>query len=363
MFLEPKESILKLDAYKPNFGSSNLKKLIRLSANENALGYSPRIDKELKIENFNRYPPQHSEELVKTISKIKNLDQNKIILGNGSDDLISVIAQTFLKPGDEAIYSEYGFLQFPQSITVAGGIKKIAKDINFHVSVDNILKLITDKTRLIFLANANNPTGTFISKREVFRLINNIPENVLLVYDAAYAEYIRHDDYIDGSDLVEKYNNVIMLRTFSKSHGLAGLRLGWGYSNCKIINFLMAVRGPFSVNSIAIEAGIIAMKDIEFQNYCYDFNIKSMKFMEIELGKLGVKFINSSTNFILLNLSDQNKNAAKNAALFFKHNGVLVREMNVYNLPNYIRVSLGTEEENDYFLKLLKKFIIQNDNR
>ena len=362
MFLEPKESILNLDAYKPNFGSSNLKKLIRLSANENALGYSPRIDKELKIKSFNRYPPQHSEELIKTISKIKNLDQTKLILGNGSDDLISVIAQTFLKPGDEAIYTEYGFLQFPQSITVAGGIKKVAKDINFHVSVDNILNLITNKTRIIFLANANNPTGTFISKSEVYRLINNIPENTLLVYDAAYAEYIRHDDYIDGSELVKNYNNVIMLRTFSKLHGLAGLRLGWGYGNSKIINFLMAVRGPFSVNSMAIEAGIIAMKDIDFQNYCFDFNLKSMKFMEIELNKLGVKFINSSTNFILINLSDQDESLAKNAVLFFKKNGVLVREMNVYNLPNYIRVSLGTEKENHYFLKLLKKFISQNDN-
>ena len=362
MFLEPKEAILNLDTYKPNFGSSNLKKLIRLSANENALGYSPRIDKELKIESFNRYPPQHSEELIKTISKINNLDQNKIILGNGSDELISVIAQTFLKPGDEAIYSEFGFLQFPQSITVAGGIKKIAKDINFHVSVDNILKLITDKTRLIFLANANNPTGTFISKSEVYRLINNIPENILLVYDAAYAEYIRNDDYIDGSELVEKYNNVIMLRTFSKLHGLAGLRLGWGYSNSKIINFLMSVRGPFSVNSMAIKAGIIAMKDLDFQNYCFDFNIKSMKFMEIELEKLGVKFINSSTNFILINISDEDNFSAKNAVLFFKNNGMLVREMNVYNLPNYIRVSLGTDEENNYFLKLLKKFITKNDN-
>ena len=124
----------------------------------------------------------------------------------------------------------------------------------------------------------------------------------------------------------------------------------------------MAVRGPFSVNSIAIEAGIIAMKDIDFQNHCFNFNLESMKFMEIELSKLGIKFVNSSTNFILINLSDRDNSSAKNAVLFFKKNGVLVREMNVYNLPNYIRVSLGTEEENNYFLKLLKKFITQNDN-
>ena len=124
----------------------------------------------------------------------------------------------------------------------------------------------------------------------------------------------------------------------------------------------MSVRGPFSVNSVAIEAGIIAMKDIDFQNYCFDYNLKSMKLMEIELEKLGIKFINSSTNFILINLSDKDKFTAKNAVLFFKNNGVLVREMGVYNLPNYIRVSLGTEEENKYFLKLLKKFFIKNDN-
>ena len=363
MLLEPKESILNLDAYKPNFGSSNLKKLIRLSANENPLGYSPRIDKELKMKSFNRFPPQHSEELVKTISKIKNLDHNKIILGNGSDDMITIIAQTFLKPGDEAIYTEYGFLQFPQSISVAGGVKKIAKDVNFHVSVDNILKLITDKTRLIFLANANNPTGTFINKNEVYKLIENIPKNILLVYDAAYAEYIRDIDYIDGSELVEKYKNVIMLRTFSKLHGLAGLRLGWGYCSSEIIKYLMAVRGPFSVNSMAIDAGIIAMEDVNFQNFCFDFNLKSMKFMVNELNNLNVKFINSSTNFILINLSDKDKLSAKKAASFFRDNGVLVREMNVYNLPNHIRVSLGTEEENNYFLNLLKKFVTQNANR
>ena len=251
---------------------------------------------------------------------------------------------------------------FRRAALSTAAIPVVIDEDNYTFSVANALSAVTEKTRILFLANANNPTGTFISKSEVYRLINNIPENVLLVYDAAYAEYIKNDDYIDGSELVEKYNNVIMLRTFSKLHGLAGLRLGWGYSDSKIINYLMAVRGPFSVNSIAIEAGIIAMKDIDFQNYCFDFNIKSMKFMEIELDNLSVNFIKSSTNFILINLSDKDKLSAQNAVLFFKKNGVLVREMNVYNLPNYIRVSLGTEEENKYFLKLLKKFIIKNDN-
>ena len=363
MFPKPKNSVLNLDSYKPNFGSSNLKQLIRLSANENPLGYSPKIDKELKMNFFNRYPPQHSENLIKTISKIHHLDASKLILGNGSDDLISVIAQTYLKPGDEAIYTQYGFLQFPQSIAIAGGEKKVALDDRFHVSVDNILNLITNKTRLIFLANANNPTGTFINKNEIYRLIENIPNNVLLVYDAAYAEYIRHENYTDGSDLVEKYNNVIMLRTFSKLHGLAGLRLGWGYSNSQIINYLMSVRGPFSVNSVAINAGIIAMEDLEFQDYCYNFNSKCLKWMECQLNQLGLEFIKSITNFILIKISSKDLSLSDKAVAFFKEKGLLVRGMNVYNLPLYIRVSFGTEEENQYFIKILKEFLsLKNGN-
>ena len=168
------------------------------------------------------------------------------------------------------------------------------------MSVDNILNLLTDKTRLIFLANANNPTGTFISKNEVYRLINNIPENILLVYDAAYAEYIKNDDYIDGSELADKYENVIMLRTFSKLHGLASLRLGWGYSSENIIENLMKVRGPFSVNAAAIMAGVAALEDLEFQKKSVQHNLKWMSWLETELKSLNLDFQSSITNFLLI---------------------------------------------------------------
>ena len=200
-----KSSIEKLESYKPNFGNGKVKSLIRLSANEGALGTSSNAIKAINSfsTDLNRYPPQISENLVDAISKRYSVDRNKIILGNGSDELISILAQAFLSSEDEAIYTEYGFLQFPQAISITGAKGIIAKDNKLTVSVDSILSKITKKTKLIFLANANNPTGTFISKDEVIRLHKSIPSNVLLVYDAAYSEFITHDDYIDGSELVD----------------------------------------------------------------------------------------------------------------------------------------------------------------
>ncbi len=357
MFPLPKKTILSLNPYKPNFGLLKSENQIRLSANENPLGCSPNINKNLTLQDLNRYPPQNSEDLIKTISITHKINKNKIILSNGSDELISIIAQSYLNPGDEAIYTQYGFLQFPQCIAVSGGVGKIARDENFTANVDNILTLLSKKTRIIFLANANNPTGTFLKRDEVYRLVENIPKDVLFVYDAAYAEYIREDSYIDGKELVEKFDNVIMLRTFSKLHGLAALRLGWGYANEKIINYLMTVRGPFSVNAIAIKAGILAMQDLDFQDYCYKFNLENMKWMENELNKIGIVFQKSFANFILLKLDSKDNNSAMELEKFFCSRGILVRNMKVYNLPEFIRVSLGTKNENEYFIKILTEFL------
>ena len=351
----PRKSILELKPYKPNFGKTKVKNFIRLSANENPLGCSPNILK-LKNIDFNRYPPQHSESLIESISNRYNLDKNKIILGNGSDELISIIAQSFLNDGDEAIHTEYGFLQFSQAIKVAGGKSIVAKDNHLTVSVDNILEVVSQKTRLIYLANANNPTGTFISKTEVIRLIKSLPKNILLVYDAAYAEYINHTDYTDGTFLVEKYKNFVMLRTFSKLHGLAALRLGWAYCSREIGNILMSVRGPFSVNAIAINAGIIAIKDKTFQKKCLNYNIDNMKWMEKELNKLKISFQKSVVNFILLKFPTLKKFNAKNAEKFLSKKGILVRGMQAYNLEHYLRVSLGTKKENVVFINALKEF-------
>jgi len=354
-----KSSIEKLESYKPNFGNGKVKSLIRLSANEGALGTSSNAIKAINSfsTDLNRYPPQISENLVDAISKRYSVDRNKIILGNGSDELISILAQAFLSSEDEAIYTEYGFLQFPQAISITGAKGVIAKDNKLTVSVDNILSNITKKTKLIFLANANNPTGTFISKDEVIRLHKSIPSNVLLVYDAAYSEFITHDDYIDGSELVDNSENVIMLRTFSKLHGLASLRLGWGYCSNYILNNLMKVRGPFSVNLAAILAGTAAINDIDFQNRSIEHNIKWMDWLEKELKKLNLSFQTSVTNFLLIKFSNETQFNAQSAEKFLASRGILVRGMSVYNLPSYLRISLGTEEENMTLIKELKSFL------
>ena len=354
-----KSSIEKLESYKPNFGNGKVKSLIRLSANEGALGTSSNAIKAINSfsTDLNRYPPQISENLVDAISKRYSVDRNKIILGNGSDELISILAQAFLSSEDEAIYTEYGFLQFPQAISITGAKGVIAKDNKLTVSVDNILSNITKKTKLIFLANANNPTGTFITKDEVIRLHKSIPSNVLLVYDAAYSEFITHDDYIDGSELVDNSENVIMLRTFSKLHGLASLRLGWGYCSNYILNNLMKVRGPFSVNLAAIMAGTAAINDIDFQNKSIEHNIKWMSWLEKELKKLNLSFQISVTNFLLIKFSNETQFNAESAEKFLASRGILVRGMSVYNLPSYLRVSLGTEEENRTLIKELKSFL------
>lgn len=354
-----KSSIEKLESYKPNFGNGKVKSLIRLSANEGALGTSSNAIKAINSfsTDLNRYPPQISENLVDAISKRYSVDRNKIILGNGSDELISILAQAFLSSEDEAIYTEYGFLQFPQAISITGAKGIIAKDNKLTVSVDSILSNITKKTKLIFLANANNPTGTFISKDEVIRLHKSIPSNVLLVYDAAYSEFITHDDYIDGSELVDNSENVIMLRTFSKLHGLASLRLGWGYCSNYILNNLMKVRGPFSVNLAAILAGTAAINDIDFQNRSIEHNIKWMDWLEKELKKLNLSFQTSVTNFLLIKFSNETQFNAQSAEKFLASRGILVRGMSVYNLPSYLRVSLGTEEENMTLIKELKSFL------
>ena len=354
-----KSSIEKLESYKPNFGNGKVKSLIRLSANEGALGTSSNAIKAINSfsTDLNRYPPQISENLVDAISKRYSVDRNKIILGNGSDELISILAQAFLSSEDEAIYTEYGFLQFPQAISITGAKGIIAKDNKLTVSVDSILSNITKKTKLIFLANANNPTGTFISKDEVIRLHKSVPSNVLLVYDAAYSEFITHDDYIDGSELVDNSENVIMLRTFSKLHGLASLRLGWGYCSNYILNNLMKVRGPFSVNLAAILAGTAAINDIDFQNKSIEHNIKWMSWLEKELKKLNLSFQTSVTNFLLIKFSNETKFNAQSAEKFLASRGILVRGMSVYNLPSYLRVSLGREEENRTLIKELKSFL------
>ena len=217
-----------------------------------------------------RYPDPESNKLKEAISKKYNINKNNIICGNGSDEIITIIAKIFSGPGDEILYSEYGFLMYPIASQLSGakGIK--VKDINYRNSLKNFAKAITKKTKIIFIANPNNPTGTYLTKNELNKFICKLPKRVLLVIDAAYAEYVIKKDYSSGEELVKKNNNVIMTRTFSKIYGLAGLRLGWAYCHKSIADIFNKVRLPFNINMVAIKAGVTALND-------KNFYIKSVK--------------------------------------------------------------------------------------
>ena len=357
--IKPKESIRKLISYRPNISEEKKTGVIRLSVNEGALGLGPKASKEIKkwVSKdyfFHRYPDQINQELIESIASTYNLNSEQIVLGNGSDELIQLLCTAFIDNDEEAIHTEYGFLVFPQCIKIAGGKAIVASDNKFTVDVNQILKLTSNKTKLIFLANPNNPTGTMIPSKDIEKLIRGISKKTILVIDSAYAEYVENSDYTDGSRFVENYSNVLMLRTFSKIHGLASLRLGWAYCPIEICQVLKSIRAPFSVNALASVAGAAAIKDIKFQKksilhnrVCKDWTIK-------ELLKEGIDVFPTVANFFLINLlSEKNAN---NAIKFLENNKIYVRGMKPYNLSSFIRVSIGNENEMRIFTKKLIEF-------
>ena len=252
--ITPKFKKFKIEAYKP--GKSKVKKLknvIKLSANESALGMSPKAKKIISNKNLNldKYPDGKSQNLRKAISKAYKCNAEKIICGAGSDEVIQMICQLFLSPKDEVVVPEYSFLMYRIYSKIVGAKVVFAKEINFKVSVKEILKKITKKTKIVFIANPNNPTGTYLTKKEVLELRKKLNKKILLVIDDAYAEYMKNKDYLSGLDLFKNKDNVFILRTFSKMFGLASLRVGWGYGSKKIVDVLNVIKPPFNVNGIA----------------------------------------------------------------------------------------------------------------
>ena len=243
-----------IEAYKPGKSKvKKLKKVTKLSANESALGMSPKAKKMISNKKLilDKYPDGKSKNLRKSISKTYNCNSEKIICGAGSDEVIQMICQLFLNPKDEVILPEYSFLMYRIYSKIVGAKVVFAKEINFKVSIKEILKKITKKTKIVFIANPNNPTGTYLTKKEVLELRKKLNKNILLVIDDAYAEYMKNKDYSSGLDLFKNKDNVFILRTFSKIFGLASLRVGWGYGSKKIIDALNIIKPPFNVNGIS----------------------------------------------------------------------------------------------------------------
>lgn len=348
-------------------GGSNLEgqnNIIKLSSNEGAFGPSPKAQAAYTkgaIE-LHRYPDGGATELRKAIAKVHQLNADQVVCGAGSDELISLLCSSYASEGDEVLYSKYGFLMYPISAMAAGATPVMAVETNLTANVDNLLAAVTERTRILFLANPNNPTGTYLPTGEVKRLRNNLREDVLLVIDAAYAEYISHDDYSAGVELVDAGNNVIMTRTFSKIYGLGGIRLGWAYGPTNVIDVLNRARAPFNVNSAALDAGVAAIQDKAFTDKCFTHNLKWLAWTSNQLRTLGLNVTDSVGNFLLVEFDGKSKHNAAAADEFLKRVGIIVRSVASYGLPNHLRITIGKEKEMRSVIDALQKFMSKNSD-
>ena len=321
-------------------------RVIVLSANENPLGPSPKAKEAYAAmaDELHRYPEGGAVALRKAIGKRFRLDPDRIVCGAGSDELISLLIKAYAGPGDEVLYSQYGFLMYAISAKAAGATPVTAPEKNLTADVDALLAHVTENTRMLFLANPNNPTGTCLSSMELRRLRDNLRDDVLLVIDAAYAEYVGEADYNAGEELAGSCDNVVMLRTFSKIFGLASQRLGWAYGPAAIIDVLNRVRGPFNITASAQAAGIAAVEDIEHVEASRAHNDRWMAWLTQQLGGLGVEVPPSAGNFILARFPDKARADAAYAHLMSR--GIIARLMGGYGLPESIRITVGLEDEN-----------------
>ena len=356
----PRPGILEIHAYVPGKSKAPAGvKLHKLSSNETPLGPSPRAIEAYKAaaDTLELYPDGTAEKLRTVIAARYGLDPARIICGAGSDELLSLLANAYLGPGDEGLYSEHGFLVYPIATMAAGATPVVAKEKNLTTDVDAMLAAVTPKTRVVFLANPNNPTGTYLPFDEVKRLHAGLPGNVLLILDAAYAEYVRRNDYASGLELVATSENVVMSRTFSKIHGLANLRLGWLYAPAAIIDVLNRIRGPFNVNGPAMAAGIAAMEDREHEEKAILHNTHWLARMTADLKALGLDVTPSVGNFALVHFPDEAGKRAPDADAYLTQRGVILRRMDAYGLPNALRLTIGSEEANAAVIATLKDFL------
>ena len=356
----PRASVLAIDAYVPGKSAApGVAKVFKLSSNETPLGPSPQAIEAFRAnaDQLAIYPDGSASALREAIGKRYGLDPGRIICGNGSDDLLGLIAHAYLGPGDEGLYTQHGFLEYPIVIRAAGATPIVAPETDHKANVDSLLAKVTAKTKILFLANPNNPTGTYLSFAEVKRLHAGLPAHVLLVIDAAYAEYVSRNDYAAGIELAAESENVIMTRTFSKIYGLANLRLGWAYGPAHVVDALNRIRGPFNVNGAAIAAGVAALGDAAHVEKAVDHNDQWLPWLTREIEKLGISVTPSVGNFLLLHFPQSEGRNAKAADVFLTSRGFVLRAVGAYGLPNCLRLTIGTEEANRGLIVALADFM------
>lgn len=329
---------------------------VKLSSNENPLGCSQKAIEAYKkaAEDLALYPDGGCNELREALAKHHNLNKEEIVIGAGSDEIIRMLFHAFVKEGDGVVYPQYDFLMYPLSTQVNGATQQAVKEMNFHIDPHSMLEKIDETTRIVIFSNPHLPAGSCLSYDDVCGLVSRIPKDVLVVLDAAYAEYMfEADDYNPGHELVEAYDNVVVLRTFSKAYGLAGLRVGWGHASRHVIDTLNCVRGAFNVSMPAQKAAVAALKDQEFVKRTREYTADVRNDFIVRLTGMGFHVYPSHTNFVLVDFgSDERANIVRN---YLKNNKVLVRPMGFCNLGHCLRFSVGLQDDMDMVASLLKE--------
>jgi len=329
-----------------------LRDVIKLASNENPLGPSPKALSAIKrsLSAINRYPDSSGFYLKSRIAKALNLKAENIVLGNGSDELIDIIIKTFVEDDETIITADTTFLEY-EIISRVNSRKVVTVPLKyFKFDLGAIRRQIDRKTKLVFIANPNNPTGTYVTKFELNDFLADLPEGVILVLDEAYDLFIDVDDYLSGTKLFSK-NNIIVLKTFSKAYGLAGLRIGYAVARPEFTSFMERVRQPFNVNALALAAASAALEDKKFVKKIRKINSEGKEYIYASLAKMGIPYVSSVANFVLIDVGRDCLGVFKDMLKY----GVIVRDMKQYGLNNFIRVTIGTKKENERFIRVLRK--------
>lgn len=357
--IAPKAGILSIEPYVGGESkAAGAQRVIKLSSNEGAFGPSESAIEALQdmAPDMHRYPDGHCHALRDALAKKHGLRKDGIVCGNGSDEIITFLIQAYAGAGDEILYSEHGFLMYGITAKAFGATPVSAPEKNVTADASALLKAVTDKTKIVFLANPNNPTGTYWPLDQVKDFRKKLRGDILLVLDNAYAEYVTDPGYEDGGfDMVDRHDNVVVTRTFSKLYGMGGLRLGWGYCPPGIADILNRVRGPFNVSSAAQVAGLAALEDNEFLRRSVEHNTRIREKCVKALADIGLSCVPSQANFLLVDFNTPER--AEGCRLALKDEGILVRQVGAYGLPQYLRITLGTDEEMALAIGAIKAYI------
>lgn len=357
----PKPGIMDIHAYVPGKAKADgVADPIKLSANENILGSSPKAREAYAgaVDHLHMYPDSRTSLLRAAVSEDFGLEPERLIFGQGSDEVFQLLNQVFLEPGDNIVQGEYGFAAYAIGARACQAEVRTAKEPNYRIDVDEVLKVVDDRTRLVFIANPANPTGTWIPFDEVVRLHQALPPSVVLVLDGAYSEFCKDPTFSDGLEYARTQSNVVVTRTFSKLHGLAALRVGWGYAPEEIAAAVDRIRLPFNISIPGQLAAIAGLRDVDFQERSIAHVEQWRPWLAQQLGGLGLEVVlPSAANFLLVGFPKTPGKTAKDAEAFLASKGLLVRGVGNYGLPDHVRITIGLEEHNRAVAEALAEFL------